>query len=560
MVAGCLRRVTRTSAVIIQPAGMRLRISNFLRDIRGGATSFAAIFIAVMTVGAAALIVDHNWLIDQRDTLKYASDAAAIAATIEMTRPGVQSKNDIELKDHLRQVAKGHALLNLSHLSGDRLKTAKDSLDVKVKPYRDSNTVDVIVSANLGGTLFSRHLPIMDNSKGTEKVEVAARVEGTSDPVEVVLAIDISKSMQWTLDAKRPKAGESASRMEIVKGAAKSLVDILGPNAENRIAVGLVPWQAQVRLDSATRVKWSTKGWAARPISRYYGAKYGCKPLGTCRAQKETRVLPPAPQTEEWSGCLDEHRVDGGLANLPAKTDLISLPGNSAFAQGIYASHYAYGIDCPQRPLPQDFNWQYCYGTSTITGDDAWNIIPVGPQYLCENDPGSILPLTADASDLVSAIENLKPVGSGTYSALGLLWGQRLLTHSWKDVWGDSVHPVDPEAEGSTGARKAIVLLTDGEDSQCSLRDPTCDKTDVGIAREDACEHVKAAGIEIFVIAAMQPDKVSETLGKSLSACSSQKPDDPNSKYVFLNNTTPEDLETAFADIANQLKVFRRVY
>ncbi len=565
MVAGCLRRVTRTSAVIIQPAGMRLRISNFLRDIRGGATSFAAIFIAVMTVGAAALIVDHNWLVDQRDTLKYASDAGAIAATIEMTRPGVQSKSDSELIEHLKKVARSYALLNLTHLSGDQFKTAKDSLDVDVKPYRDSNTVDVTVSANLGGTLFSRHLPIMDNSRGPEKVEVAARVEGTSNPVEVVLAIDISKSMRLTLGAKLPKGDESASRMEIVKQAATSLVDILGPNAENRIAVGLVPWQAQVRLDSATRTKWSNSDWAERPVSRHYRAKYGCKPLGTCRAPEDlNKDLPLEDPREEWSGCLDEHRVNStGLASLPAEddyeTELMSLPGDSAFAQGIYASHYAYGIDCVQRPLPSDFNWQYCYGTSTITGGDAWLVVPVGPQRLCENDPGSVLPLTTDASDLVSAIRDLKPVGWGTYSALGLLWGQRLLTHSWKGVWGDSVHPVDPEAEESTGARKAIVLLTDGEDSQCSLRDPTCEKTDVGIAREDACEHVKDADIEIFVIAAMQPDRVSETLGDSLRACSSQA-ENPDGKYVFLNNTTPEDLETAFADIANQLKVFRRVY
>ena len=562
MVAVRLRRVTRTSAAIVQLAGMRLRISNFLRDIRGGATSIVAVCVAVMVVVASALIVDHNWLVDKRDVFKSAADAAAIAATKEMKRPGVLSKfpDDDDLETHLEGVANTYVLLNLIHLSEADFKAAKDSLDVILEADSDATSVDLTVTADLGGTLFSRRLPIM-NSQGSEKLKefrTEAGVKGTSDPVEVVLAIDISKSMRWTLDAKRPKADKSDSRMEIVKEAAKSLVDILGPNAGNRIAVGLVPWQAQVRLDSATRVKWSNEGWAERPVERYYGAKYGCKPLGTCRAQDDTQTLPSASQTEEWSGCLDEHRVAGGRADLPAKTDLISLPGKSAFAQGIYASYYAYSIDCPQRPLPPDFNWQYCYGTSTIAGEDAWNIIPVGPQHLCENDPGSILPLTGDALALVSAIEDLKPVGWGTYSALGLLWGQRLLTHSWKDVWGDSVHPVDPEAEESVGARKAIVLLTDGEDSQCSLHDPTCDKTDVGIAREVACDHVKNADIEIFVIAAMQPDKVSETLGDSLSACSSEDKN-PDGKYVFLENATRKDLEASFADIANQLTMFRRV-
>ena len=49
----------------------------FLRDTRGGATSIAAVAVTIMTMGGAALIIDHNHLVGQRDILKSASDAAS---------------------------------------------------------------------------------------------------------------------------------------------------------------------------------------------------------------------------------------------------------------------------------------------------------------------------------------------------------------------------------------------------------------------------------------------------------------------------------------------------
>ena len=67
------------------------------------------------------------------------------------------------------------------------------------------------------------------------------------------------------------------------------------------------------------------------------------------------------------------------------------------------------------------------------------------------------------------------------------------------------------------------------------------------------------AASEIFVIAAMHPDRVSDTLGDSLRECSSES-DDSDVSYAFLNHSTPEELEATFADIANQLRVVRRVY
>ena len=559
MAASFLRRDTRARAGGVARAGKRPGARRFLRDVRGGATSIMATMVAVMTVAAAALIVDHNWLVDQRDTMKNAADAAAVAATMEMTRPGVQGKKDSELATHLKEVAETYIQLNLSHLSGERLTKAKSSLVVKVTPDRASSTVDVKAAADLGGTLFSRHLPIMGNYTGPSEVGTLAKVEGTSNPIEVVLAIDISGSMAWTLNAGQAKADGSDSRMAIARRAATALVDILAPSQANRVAVGLVPWQAQVRLDAATRGDWETKGWAAYPESRRYGLPYMCWPRG-CSMEAADQDLPDE-SPEDWLGCLDEHRVDGDdHADLPAETALLSLPsGQSPFAQGIYASVHSYAYNCLQHPLPNNLLRQNCYDTDTQPDNIPAVRNGFAAQHFCSNSPSAIVPLTSDASVMKTEIGNLQAVGLATYSALGVLWGQRLLTPGWKQVWGDNVHPVDPAAEDGTGARKAIVLLTDGEDNQCGWGDPSCTRNSAGIARKTACDIAKKAGIEIFVIAAMHPDEVSGTLGESLRACSSQA-DNPDGTYVFLNNADAESLETAFADIANQLKVFRRVY
>ena len=78
----------------------------FVRGTDGGATAIAVAVVTVMTVGGAALITDNVRLVSQRDTLKTASEAAGVAATLEMARlldhdPGI---SDSQLTDELLKV------------------------------------------------------------------------------------------------------------------------------------------------------------------------------------------------------------------------------------------------------------------------------------------------------------------------------------------------------------------------------------------------------------------------------------------------------------------------
>ena len=355
--------------------------------------------------------------------------------------------------------------------------------------------------------------------------------------------------------------GPENRRIAIVKRAAAQLVGILDPSTEDRVAIGVVPWHTQVRLDSDAISEWTRLGWAKYPTRRVYGEPYVCRGADcTPPAPVEQTLASVAP--EDWKGCLDTHRTGsvGTRASVPDSSEFFTAPSSNAFAQGFFTASQGAAYECMTPPLPSDLNWNVCYHGRKYNRWNSNDADPDDPQYECWDGTSEILPLSTDAEAIVDAIDALAPIGHRTYSALGVLWGQSLLDHSWKNVWGDAgdVHPVDPAVRESEGLRKAIVLLTDGEDTYCGFGNEACEDSEVGISRTDACTAAKEAGTEIFVIAAMHPDRVSDALGESLRECSSES-EESDVRYAFLNNSTPEDLTATFAEIANQLRVVRRV-
>ena len=222
----------------------------FLRDVTGGATSITAAMVAVMAVGGTALISDHIWLVDQRDVLKSAADAAAVAATLERNRLP-DGLSDRKLNKALRATAKRYVKLNLAHLPKDRYERAVETLTVKVFPNRHQDTVGVTAEADLGGTLFASRLPLFAGFTDPEAIKVEAGVERVREPADLVLAIDMSNSMKRDLKG-RPTRNADRSRLEIVRRAALQVVDILGGSAH----IGVIPWSNHV---NAERAQWPAK-------------------------------------------------------------------------------------------------------------------------------------------------------------------------------------------------------------------------------------------------------------------------------------------------------------
>ncbi len=582
----------------------RAALGRFARDTRA-AVGIAAALLTVGTVAGAALVVDHVWLYDQRDVLKTAAEAASIAATLDIDRQLAKnpSISDADLEDALEAVAKRYVEINLAHLPAQRLEAARQSLDepdaIALGIDRAARTVVVTVQADLGGTLFSRWLPLLGNYEGPGAIAVKAGVDADSSPAEVILAIDTSTSMLDNLQGDVTDGPPSlapgqtcsgggnrsreCSRMEIVKRAALALVDILEPDKNNRVAVGVVPWHVQVRLDTNTADTWVNNGWADYPTHRRYDVPYlNCNySYSSNHGYSSTCTnLPggveealPASAPRAWKRCLDEDRVDAGIATLPSVDKLFDPPSrNAPFAQGYSTSGFGIAYQC-QDPgsadFPADFKTQVCYMPPPGISSDVLRqskIYSRSSQYDCRPGTGAILPLSTEPTKIGDTIKSLRPVGGLTYSALGVLWGQRLLTPSWKSAWGGGAHPVGPGDPDADEVRKAIVLLTDGNDTYCGLDNHSCKDSPVGIARADACDAAKEAGTEIFVVAAMDPSHISTPFESALRDCSSEGDDEypagtrrPGGSYVFLNNHTPENLRAAFADIADQLRTLRRI-
>ena len=578
----------------------RAALRRFARDTRA-AVGIAAALLTVGTVSGAALIVDHVWLYSQRDVLKTSAEAASIAATLELNRrlAADYTFSDADLKDVLETVAKRYVEINLAHLPAQRLKAARQSLGepnaVLVDIDLAARTVVVTVQADLGGTLFSRWLPLLGNYEGPGAIAVKAGVESDSSPAEVILAIDTSLSMHDNLQGDvtdgppslapgQTCSGEGnrareCSRMAIVKRAALALVDILEPDKNNRVAMGIVPWHVQVRLDTNTANTWVSNGWADYPTHRRYEVPYlncgfsNSSPCNNLPAGVEEALPASAPRA--WKRCLDEDRVDAGIATLPSVDKLFDPPSrNAPFAQGYSISGFGIASQCQDSrsaDFPADLKSQTCYMPPPgVSSNDLRQskIYSRSSQHDCKHGTEAILPLSTAPAKIRDKIQLLAPVGGLTYSALGVLWGQRLLTPSWKNAWGGSgAHPIGPGDPDADEVRKAIVLLTDGEDTYCGFKNHSCKDSPLGIARADACEAAKKAGTEIFVVAAMKPANISSRFGDALKACSSEGDAEypagtrrADGKYVFLNNATPERLKDAFSRIANQLRTTRRIY
>ena len=449
-------------------------LRRFLRETRA-AVGITAAAVSIMVLGAAALIGDHLWMVGKRDLLQRAADAAAIAASSELRRRP-DSESDAQVEAALRPLAERYARFNvLGNTAGE---IEPEDIEVTLEVDRAAGTVEVSVKADVAGTLFAK---LLYGYEGPGEVTIRAGAERETTRAEVVLAMDVTESMVRNLaGVRRARQGEP-SRMEIVRRAAHLLVDILDPgDEESMIAVGVVPWHINVRLNETMRADWERNGWAVYPVSKTYPWPY--RSDGSSRPPAETWPMPPKP--EDWKGCLDQRALRAG--NPPPGLGT-ALPSAAPFTMAFFPVMPMTSYQC--RDLSSDsFSRgfiQTCYHgptfeeTSTPCPGTVCGQTRETPQRLCTDNRGDafapILPLSRDMGEVRRTIDALKPVaGTATYSTMGLIWGRRLLTPEWRPVWGGEVHPVDPDDEDYLGVRKAIVAADRrrGQLRRCPRRRP----------------------------------------------------------------------------------------
>ena len=219
------------------------RVFQFLRDTRAGATALTAVAVTLMTIMGASLTTDHLWLVNKRDILKTASDAATIATTLKLRNVPL-SVDDATVKTTLQEIADRYVWLNLQgNLNDADLKAVDVTTTLEIN--RTSGLVNVTVDAPIGASLLSKIVGYY----GPDSIRVASGADAGTGPVWAILALDVSRSMSGGLDGMNVDT-EDDSRMGIVKAAAKDFVatvlaeDPDTTRARPQVSIGVVPWSA----------------------------------------------------------------------------------------------------------------------------------------------------------------------------------------------------------------------------------------------------------------------------------------------------------------------------
>ena len=527
-------------------------LAAFAASTRAGATALTSVLLTVAAFLGAGLAGDHVSLVGQRDQLQAATNAGTLAAIKHFQGLDINKLSDADIEAELRGVAERYLLANVPTAWRRRV---RNSLEMTLVPHRATRTVQVSTRARLLGLMFLSGWV----RQGEYRPDVRSGGFGNLARGEVVLALDTTHSMLNTVNdewpgtfpdyAEFPVGQYPLSRITIVKAAAQELVDILSPDG---VAVGLVPWASRVRLGPDQRARWVQNRWATYPVERTYPTPFLGAPDGG-----ETATMPPAADQEPWHGCVDQRSVAGatppGLTAVP--------PWNSAFTMAYYTHTFFgawTGFTCQTTAFQN-----YCYDPDWDEGgtsvDQAITTVRISPQHDCEiegpdnsGSPGHIIPLTTDTAHLRDVIGDLGFGGDSTYSAIGLAWARRLLDPAWRPVWGDPVVPRNWAREGDDAITKAIVLLTDGRDTQNELTHPN-----VHQHFDTVCSEAKEAGIRIFIIGALAlSDTEDADFVQRLRNCSSDA-SHPDTTHVYINNATPEKLRQSFRDVAYEIQKIR---
>ena len=403
-------------------------LGRFLRDTRAGATAITAAALVMMTLGGTALIVDHLWLVGQRDALKSAADAAAVAATLELLElPSNMSDGEVEAA--LQPTAERYVRFNVSgNLPADARRRMEETLEVSLMVDRAAGVVDVAARADLGGTLLSALL--LDYAGPEDGIAVEAGVGAEVNPIEVVLAIDISGSMRRDLEGNWAHHSPD-NRINTVKRAAAEP----GRDPESR------------RVE-AGRGRGGAMA-SQRPPRRERPGGMGAQGLGEVPGFAPLRQDVPV-----HAGAGVPLAGRGPVPALPGRDNLERLPGRAPHLRGRARGlrprreRARSPLVRPLRPglLPCRLRIRLPVPGAAPAGRVLAAVLlrrherPAGPcrqqargiQYGCEAEPPPILPLTSERRAIESAIGRLEADTGETHSALGVLWGQRLLSHSWK--------------------------------------------------------------------------------------------------------------------------------
>lgn len=395
-----------------------------------------------------------------------------------------------------------------------------------------------VITVNASATMPTTLLRLVGYN--SVDLDVTSETTRAVSGLELVLALDNTGSMVLP-----------ASKLASLKTAANDLLDIVfgDDGVADDLYVGVVPFSQAVNIGtgksawiSANTFDWgenadgSNHAWAGCVADRGNGRDQTDDPPSTQKfpAYYYKDVL-DVDQMDRYSDAnytindwRDWHYVNGQCIKMK----------NNKCAQYEQVRVYDYEISFQRAESDRTPN-KYC--------------------------PARVTPMTSSKSTVATAINNMKATGA-THINLGAVWGWRMLSPRWRDLWGGEMDTEDlPLAYNTPRMNKALVLMTDGDNTMYdwsyfysaygTLSDGKLGTTsDVSAAEEElddrlsaVCSSMKNAGIIVYTVSFGTVAAETKTL---LQSCATQ------AAYYF-HSPTGAALRTAFKTIGDSLANLR---
>lgn len=374
------------------------------------------------------------------------------------------------------------------------------------------NADNSIITMAVAGTVDTTFMRLF----GINYVDVGAQAEITraSQGMELVLVIDTTGSMNST-------AGGGISKIAAARNAATDLVNTLYGSAStlDNLWIGLVPFAQAVNIGPSHTDWVSADSFNWGPTS--------------------------------WMGCVDAREAGG--------EDVTDTPPNISVSATLFPRYY----------WPCDGNNQW-YGTNsgktncTPSGSGFGYKTPLstsrGPNKYCSQE---VTPLTSSKTEILDDISTLTAYGN-THVVLGAAWGWRMLSPSWRGLWGGSMDADGLPLDYDTPLmNKVMILMTDGDNTISNytrgaywyLSNGKLGTTNQSTAEAQldsrtlqVCTSMKAQNITIYTIA-LGTDLTTNSKNM-LRNCAS------NTDFYFESPTTA-DLQATFQAIGDSLANLR---
>lgn len=500
----------------------------------------------IMLVAAVGVAIDIGRGQVAQSKLQSSLDAAGLAAGAMVG----QTLDSEDLKPEAEKYLR-------SNFAGETIDASITDFDLELAA--DQSIVTLEAKATLP-TTFMRVF-------GQQKIDVAARSEITRETkgLEVAVVLDVTGSMDDPIGGSGPDA--SMKKIAALRTAAKDLINILfGTNTTvDDLWVGIVPFSQSVNIGT------ERTDWLADYDDRV--AEDNC--IGTT----DTSVTPHCTGTPMYTG------------NVSTRTNPVTLVNDWMYSSdsGWYFQHAWNGCveervvnnrDVTDDP-PSVQKWDTYYVPDTNPSDpsppgnaDNWLGHISGNSFVDPaNDiwanrgcpPMPITTMTNVKADLVSAIDDLVNPRGNTHINVGAVWGWRLLSPNWRNLWGGTMDanslPLDYHEELS---QKAVIIMTDGENTMSqsiytaygymseghlgTTTSSTTARNTLNTKTAAVCNSMKSNGILIYTIVF---GNGSTTSAKNLmKACASEE-----DFYFFSPSLT--ELSGAFKAIGDSLSKLR---